>query len=82
MSEGKRAVTYQDCLAAATEKLEAARQLIESEIRSYPVPVSGCDAQFNHLVGMRGSVSEALNALERPQFVPTPRTLEPPVDTS
>ena len=42
----------------------------------------GCDAQFNHLVGMRGSISEALTALERPQFVPTPRTLEPPVDAS
>ena len=75
-------MTYQDCLAAATEKLEAARKLIEAEIRSYPVPVAGCDAQFNHLVGMRGSVSEALTALERPRFVPTPRTLEPPVDAS
>ena len=75
-------MTYQDCLAAATAKLETARQLIETEIRSYPAPVSGCDAQFNHLVGMRGSISEALAALERPQFVPTPRTLEPPVDAS
>ena len=75
-------MTYQDCLAAATEKLEAARQLIEAEIRSYPAPVSGCDAQFNHLVGMRGSVSEALTALESPRFVPTPRSLEPPVDVT
>ena len=75
-------MTYQDCLVAATEQLEAARQLIEAEIRSYPAPVAGCDAQFNHLVGMRGSISEALTALERPRFVPTPRTLEPPVDAS
>ena len=75
-------MTYQDCLAAAAEKLETVRQLIEAEIRSYPAPVAGCDAQFNHLVGMRGSVSEALTALERPRFVPTPRTLEPPVDAS
>ena len=75
-------MTYQDCLAAATERLETARQLIETEIRSYPAPVSGCDAQFNHLVGMRGSISEALTALEGPRFVPTPRVLEPPVDTS
>lgn len=75
-------MTYQDCLAVATERLETARQLIETEIRSYPAPVSGCDAQFNHLIGMRGSVSEALTVLERPQFVPTPRTLEPPLGTS
>lgn len=75
-------MTYQECLATAAERLEAARQLIETEIRSYPAPVAGCDAQFNHLVGMRGSISEALAALERPRFVPTPRTLEPPDDTS
>ncbi|MYF88854.1 MAG: hypothetical protein F4186_05555 [Boseongicola sp. SB0676_bin_33] len=75
-------MTYQECLATATERLEAARQLIEKEIRSYPAPVAGCDAQFNHLVGMRGSVSEALAALERPRFVPTPRSLEPPDDAS
>ncbi|MXX89050.1 MAG: hypothetical protein F4Y68_07360 [Boseongicola sp. SB0665_bin_10] len=52
------------------------------EIRSYPAPVAGCDAQFNHLVGMRGSISEALAALERPRFVATPRTLEPPDEAS
>ncbi len=75
-------MTYQDCLATALERLEAARQLVEAEIRSYPAPVAGCDAQFNHLVGMRGSISEALAALERPRFVPTPRTLEPPDDSS
>ena len=75
-------MTYQDCLAAAAEKLETVRQLIEAKIRSYPAPVAGCDAQFNHLVGMRGSVCEALSALERPRFVPTPRTLETPVDAS
>ena len=75
-------MTYQECLATATERLEAARKLIETEIRSYPAPVAGCDAQFNHLVGMRGSISEALAALERPRFVPTPRTLEPPDDAS
>ena len=75
-------MTYQDCVVAATVKLETARQLLENEIRSYPAPVAGCDVQFNHLVGMRGSVSEALAALERPRFVPTPRTLEPPDDAS
>ena len=73
-------MTYQDCLVAATEKLETARLLIETELRSYPAPVAGCDSQFNHLVGMRSSISEALAALEGPQFVATPRNLEPPVD--
>ncbi|MXX88840.1 MAG: hypothetical protein F4213_21520, partial [Boseongicola sp. SB0677_bin_26] len=68
-------MTYQECLATATERLEAARQLIETEIRSYPAPVAGCDAQFNHLVGMRGSISEALAAL--PDFDGFRLTAEP-----
>ena len=70
-------MTYQDKLSAAAAELDAARLMIEREIRDYPTPVSGCDAQFNHLIGLRGSVSEALRALEAPHFVATPRTPEP-----
>ncbi|MDJ0627736.1 MAG: hypothetical protein QNJ44_05715 [Rhodobacter sp.] len=70
-------MTYRDCLTVATAELEAARRLIQSEISEYPTPISGCDAQFNHLIGLRGSINEALRALEAPRFVATPRMPDP-----
>lgn len=68
-------MTYQDHLAKAAEELRAAKNEILDEIRDYPTPISGCDAQFNHLVGLRNAVSIALEALNEPPFVATPRTL-------
>jgi hypothetical protein len=70
-------MTYQDCVAAAAEDLATARQLIQDELRDYPTPISGCDAQYNYLIGLRGSITEALRELEGPRFVATPRTPNP-----
>ena len=70
-------MSYEDCLLLARTELMSARQLIDAELRGYPTPVSGCDAQYNHLSGLRGSVNEALRSLEAPRFVATPRTPEP-----
>ena len=70
-------MTLEECLTVARAELNMAKHLIQDEIRDYPTPISGCDAQFNHLVGMRGSISEALRALEGPRFVATPRTPSP-----
>lgn len=70
-------MTYEDCLAIARSELDTARHLIQAEISCYPTPISGCDAQFNHLVGLRGSISDALAALDGPNFVATPRTPTP-----
>ncbi|MGZ2256019.1 hypothetical protein [Roseobacter sp. A03A-229] len=70
-------MTSEDCLIVAKAELNMARQLLQDELRSYPTPVSGCDAQYNYLIGLRGSVSEALRALEGPRFVATPRTPSP-----
>ena len=66
-----------DCLNVAKAELTTARRLLQDEIRSYPTPISGCDAQFNYLIGLRASVSEALRALDGPRFVATPRTPTP-----
>ena len=82
MSKREMTMTYQDCLSDAVDKLLAARLLIDGEIRSYPTPISGCDAQFNHLIGMRNSITQALKILEEPQFVATPRELEPSTKAS
>jgi hypothetical protein len=63
-----------DTIAAARQSLVDARDRLGAEIAAYPSPVSGCDAQFNHLIAERKRVARALNVLDQPVFVPTPRT--------
>ena len=65
-----------DCVDAARTSLRRALTLLGAEIRNYPTPVAGCDVQYNHLLGERQKILAALLALERPAFVPTPRTLD------
>jgi len=69
--------TFEDCLVAARAELAMARQLIQGEISGYPGPISGCDAQFNHLLAERKKVSVALRHLDSAVFVPTPRMPTP-----
>ena len=69
--------TFQDCILAARSELAVARQLLQAEISSYPAPISGCDAQFNHLLGERQRVLAAIQSLEETIFVPTPRSPTP-----
>jgi hypothetical protein len=47
--------------------LEAARRKVEAEITTYPRPIAGCDAQFNHLLAIRERVAMALRALRDDQ---------------
>ncbi len=47
------------------DRLEARRRSINNEIASYPGPITGCDAQFNHLLEERGGVNAELGRLER-----------------
>jgi hypothetical protein len=58
--------TARACLASAREALDA-------EIRAYPRPIAGCDAQYNHLLAERRRIHEALAALEAEVHIPTPR---------
>jgi len=69
--------TFSNCMTAAKAELQHAYRLIDTEIRDYPTPISGCDAQFNHLIGERRKISDALNTLNSVIFVPTPRTPSP-----
>lgn len=66
--------TFTTCMTAARAELQQARALINAEIRTYPTPISGCDAQFNHLIGERQKISDALTSLNTVVFVPTPRS--------
>ena len=64
----------EECLTVAEAELRQARRLILDELRSYPTPISGCDAQYNHLISRRSSIDAALHALDSLPFVATPRT--------
>ena len=69
--------TYQNALRTAQAALHDARALLNAEIADYPGPISGCDAQYNHLLAERHRIGDALNALGMEVFVPTPRTPSP-----
>jgi hypothetical protein len=45
------------------DHLKSERRRIAREIREYPTPIAGCDAQFNHLLQERASVSEELRCV-------------------
>ncbi len=69
--------SYSDCMTVARAELSTALRLLVSEIRAYPTPISGCDAQFNHLLEERQRVTSALAQLDASVFVPTPRMPTP-----
>ncbi|MEO1549803.1 MAG: hypothetical protein AAFR93_05150 [Pseudomonadota bacterium] len=68
---------YTPALIDARRHLDLALTALQGELQAYPTPVSGCDAQYNHLVGLRRQVADALAALDTPAFVATPRSLHP-----
>ena len=60
-------------IASAEASLMSAQRMLAEEISQYPTPISGCDAQFNHLLSERSRIGAALTALQKQVFVPTPR---------
>ena len=69
--------SYSECLDIARQELRLADRALRDEISNYPTPIAGCDEQFNHLLVQSQRVRNALDALDAPLFVPTPRKLEP-----
>jgi hypothetical protein len=63
-----------DPLTLARDALRMAQRNVLAEIGSYPRPVAGCDAQFNHLLDIRGRIGRALAALDKEIAIPTPRS--------
>ena len=59
--------------AQARAALSAAAAELDAEIHAYPTPISGCDAQYNHLLAERRRVRWAIEALDAPVHIPTPR---------
>jgi hypothetical protein len=60
-------------IQTARQCLAVARDALDTEIRTYPTPISGCDAQYNHLLAERRRAHEALQVLEAEIHIPTPR---------
>ncbi len=68
---------YTSAVETAKDLLLHAGKALSDEIRAYPTPISGCDAQFNHLLAERSKVQNALQELDKHVFVPTPRVPNP-----
>lgn len=45
-------------------RLEALAGEVAAEIRTYPFPITACDAQFNHLLELRRLLPQELQRLE------------------
>jgi hypothetical protein len=65
--------TPADSIRMARRCLVDARNGLDAEIGDYPRPISGCDAQYNHLLAERRRIQQALAALEAEIHIPTPR---------
>ena len=63
----------QDALQAARAALVDAKRHVREEISAYPGPISGCDAQFNHLLDSRRRLERAIAEIGRPERIPTSR---------
>ena len=50
-----------DALRARLAQLQEA---VAVEIRAYPTPIPGCDAQYNHLLERRSALNEARAQLD------------------
>jgi hypothetical protein len=73
---------FQKHFEAAHRELLMAQKLLNAEIAAYPSPISGCDAQFNHLLGERQKICQALGTLTEEVFVPTSRQPMQPYELS
>lgn len=51
-------------LASLRDALTARKAAVAAEIRRYPGPVPGCDAQFNHLLEVRRILAQELQRLD------------------
>ncbi len=45
--------------------LEERKRAIAAEMRGYPQPIAGCDAQYQHLSDQRAAIARDLSGLDR-----------------
>jgi hypothetical protein len=63
MGEGRTDTGDQVMIESDSAKLQNERARFVEELRSYPRPVAGCDAQFNYVLVRRDAFERALFAL-------------------
>jgi galactokinase len=73
--EDQMDTNFEACVVLAKKHLKRAQSTLVCEIKNYPTPIAGCDAQFNHLLEEKARVNAALDALNEQLFTPTPRQL-------
>ena len=49
---------------AVHEHLEAVRKPLQAEIAAYPMPIAGCDAQYNYLLERRDAILREIGRFE------------------
>jgi hypothetical protein len=49
---------------AVQDRLISRRAALNEEIAAYPGPITGCDAQFNHMLELRADLNAELVRLE------------------
>src|SRR5262245_43482923 len=62
------AVVDRDIVALASEVVAHLRELrgrLAAEARTYPTPITRCDAQFNHLYEQLGRLARDLDGIEK-----------------
>ena len=64
MSKVQKSQRDVDIVTEIKLHLEAYKERIASEIRQYPMPIPGCDAQYNFLLEERAGVNRELKELE------------------
>lgn len=50
---------------ALRDRIEARMTALAREIRTYPGPIAGCDAQFNYLLDLRAALGAEITRLDR-----------------
>ncbi len=52
-------------LGEIRHSLEERKRAIAAEMRGYPQPIAGCDAQYQHLSDQRAAIARDLSGLDR-----------------
>ena len=55
----------QTTLGEIRRGLEERKRAIAAEMRGYPQPIAGCDAQYQHLSDQRAAIARDLSGLDR-----------------
>ncbi len=55
----------QTTLGQIRRGLEERKRAIAAEMRGYPQPIAGCDAQYQHLSDQRAAIARDLSELDR-----------------